>query len=50
VTTATLAGTLVAAVSGYFSIAFLIKILSNVGLRPFAYYAVAAGITSLVVL
>lgn len=49
-TVATMTGTVVAAVSGYVSIAFLIKILSKVGLRPFAYYALAAGIASLVVL
>jgi len=47
---ATVVGMVVAGVSGYLSIAFFIKILTKVGLRPFAYYAMAAGITSLVVL
>lgn len=50
VTGPTLIGMAVAAVSGYASIAFLIRIISRLGLRPFAWYAAAAGIYSLVVL
>ena len=46
----TLVGMVVAAISGYAAIAFLIRIISRVGLRPFAWYAAAAGIFSMVVL
>lgn len=40
----------VAAISGYAAIALLIRILGRVGLRPFAYYAVAVGAFGLLVL
>lgn len=42
-------GVATAAVSGYAAIAFLLRVLGNVGLRPFAYYTAIAGIVGLVV-
>lgn len=38
-----LVGVVVAAVSGYFAIAFLIKALTRYGLRPFAFYCFVVG-------
>ncbi len=43
-------GVLVAAISGYGAIAFLLRVLTSRGLSPFAYYAVLAGIAGLVLL
>jgi undecaprenyl-diphosphatase len=43
-------GVLVAAVSGYLAIAFLIRTLVRIGLRPFALYCFVVGILALVVL
>lgn len=43
-------GVVVAAVSGYAAIAFLLRVLTSRGLAPFAYYAVLAGIFGLVLL
>ena len=43
-------GVLVAAVSGYLAIAFLIKTLVRLGLRPFAVYCFVVGTLALVVL
>ena len=40
---ATLVGVLVAGVSGYAAIKFLLRVLAKVGLRPFSYYCVAVG-------
>jgi undecaprenyl-diphosphatase len=42
-------GALVAGVSGYFAIGFLLRILERVGLAPFGIYCVAFGVFSLVV-
>lgn len=42
-------GVAAAAVSGYGAIALLLGVLERVGLRPFAYYAAAAGIVGLVI-
>jgi undecaprenyl pyrophosphate phosphatase UppP len=39
----------VAAVSGYFAIAFLIRVLERVGLVPFAIYCLLVGLTTLLV-
>ena len=50
ITASTLVGVLVAGLSGYAAIAVLIRALGKVGLRPFAIYAVAAGIVGLVAL
>ena len=41
-------GVVVAALSGYGAIALLLRVLVSRGLRPFAYYAVIAGIVGLV--
>lgn len=43
-------GVLTAAVSGYLAIAFLIKTLVRVGLRPFAVYCFAVGTLALILL
>jgi undecaprenyl pyrophosphate phosphatase UppP len=43
-------GVLTAAVSGYLAIAFLIKTLVRIGLRPFAVYCFVVGILALVLL
>ena len=43
-------GVLVAAVSGYFAIAVLIRVLTSWGLRPFAFYCFIAGTFALVAL
>lgn len=45
-----LVGVLVAAVSGYLAIAFLIRTLVRIGLRPFALYCFAVGMLALVLL
>lgn len=50
VTAATWVGVVVAGLTGYAAIAFLIRILTRSGLRPFAIYAVGAGIVGLIVL
>ena len=39
-----------AAVSGYAAIWFLVKLVERLGLRPYAYYCVAAGVLSLLFL
>lgn len=44
-----LLGMAVAAVSGYFAIAFLIRVLQRVGLIPFAIYALLAGLATILV-
>jgi undecaprenyl-diphosphatase len=43
-------GVLVAAASGYVAIAFLIRTLVRIGLRPFAVYCFAVGILALILL
>jgi undecaprenyl-diphosphatase len=43
-------GVLVAAVSGYLAIAFLIRTLVRIGLRPFALYCFVVGVLALVLL
>lgn len=43
-------GVLVAAVSGYLAIAFLIKTLVRIGLRPFALYCFVVGVLALILL
>ncbi|HKZ29230.1 MAG TPA: undecaprenyl-diphosphate phosphatase [Acidimicrobiia bacterium] len=43
-------GVLVAAVSGYLAIAFLIRTLVRIGLRPFAVYCFVVGILALILL
>jgi undecaprenyl pyrophosphate phosphatase UppP len=45
-----LVGTVVAGVAGYFAIALLIRILTQVGLAPFGIYCVLFGAFSLIVL
>ena len=42
-------GMLVAAVSGYVAIAFLLAVLKRVGLMPFAIYCLAVGLLTVVV-
>lgn len=50
VTAATWVGVVVAGLTGYAAIAFLIRILARAGLRPFALYAIGAGIVGLILL
>jgi len=50
ITASILVGTLVAGVAGYFAIALLIRILTQVGLAPFGIYCVVFGAFSLFVL
>lgn len=45
---ATLVGVVVAAVSGYLAIAFLLRILTRYGLRPFAGYCFVVGVAALI--
>ncbi|MDH3307692.1 MAG: undecaprenyl-diphosphate phosphatase [Acidimicrobiia bacterium] len=42
-------GVATAAISGYAAIAFLLRMVGRLGLRPFAYYTVIAGIVGLVI-
>jgi undecaprenyl-diphosphatase len=44
-----LAGMVVAAISGYFAIAVLLKALSRVGLKPFAFYCLVVGLATVLV-
>ena len=50
ITASILVGTFVAGVAGYFAIALLIRILTQVGLAPFGIYCVVFGAFSLIVL
>jgi undecaprenyl-diphosphatase len=50
ITASTIAGMAVAAVVGYWAIAFLIRVLGRVGLAPFGIYCIAAGAVSIVIL
>lgn len=50
ITASTIAGMVVAAVSGYWAIAFLIRVLSKTGLAPFGIYCVAFGTIALIAL
>ncbi len=50
VTPSTIVGMVVAAVVGYWAIAFLIRVLGRVGLAPFGIYCIAAGAISILLL
>jgi undecaprenyl-diphosphatase len=50
VTIETIVGMVVAALTGYWAIAFLIKVLGRVGLAPFGIYCVVAGILGVVII
>jgi undecaprenyl-diphosphatase len=50
ITASTIVGMAVAAIVGYWAIAFLIRVLGRVGLTPFGIYCVAAGAISVVML
>ncbi|MEN8235230.1 MAG: undecaprenyl-diphosphate phosphatase [Actinomycetota bacterium] len=50
VTAETIVGMVVAAITGYWAIAFLIKVLARVGLAPFGIYCVVAGVTGVIIL
>ncbi|MEN8113954.1 MAG: undecaprenyl-diphosphate phosphatase [Actinomycetota bacterium] len=50
VTSETIVGMVVAAITGYWAIAFLIKVLARVGLAPFGIYCVVAGLTGVIIL
>ncbi len=50
VTASTIVGMVVAAVVGYWAIAFLIRVLGRVGLAPFGIYCIAAGAISILLL
>ena len=50
ITASIIVGTIVAGIAGYFAIALLIRILTQVGLAPFGVYCVLVGGFSLVVL
>ncbi len=50
ITASTIVGMVVAAIVGYWAIAFLIRVLGKVGLAPFGIYCVAAGTISVILL
>lgn len=50
ITMSTIVGMIVAAVIGYWAIAFLIRVLAKVGLAPFGIYCVIAGILGVIIL
>jgi undecaprenyl-diphosphatase len=50
ITASTIVGLAVAAIVGYWAIAFLIRVLGRVGLAPFGIYCIAAGAISFVML
>ncbi len=50
ITASTIVGMVVAAIVGYWAIAFLIRVLGKVGLAPFGIYCVAAGTISVIIL
>lgn len=50
ITASTIAGMVVAAVTGYWAIAFLIRVLTRAGLAPFGIYCVAFGVVALIAL
>ncbi len=50
ITVSTIVGMVVAAVVGYWAIAFLIRVLAKVGLAPFGVYCVAAGALGVIIL
>lgn len=50
ISAATWVGVVVAGVTGYVAIAFLLRVITRAGLRPFAIYAVGAGIVGLLLL
>ncbi len=50
ITGATIVGMIVAAIVGYWAIAFLIRVLAKAGLAPFGIYCVAFGVFALVAL
>jgi undecaprenyl-diphosphatase len=45
-----LVGVLVAAVSGYLAIAFLVRLIARIGIAPYAIYCIAFGVFSYIVL
>jgi undecaprenyl-diphosphatase len=49
-TASTIVGMAVAAIVGYWAIAFLIRVLGRVGLAPFGIYCIAAGAISILLL
>lgn len=50
ITSATVVGMVVAAITGYWAIAFLIRVLGRVGLAPFGVYCVAFGTIAMLAL
>lgn len=50
ITASTIAGMIVAAVTGYWAIAFLIRVLTRAGLAPFGIYCVTFGVVALIAL
>jgi undecaprenyl-diphosphatase len=50
ITASTIVGMVVAAVTGYWAIAFLIRVLARAGLAPFGIYCVAFGVIALIAL
>jgi undecaprenyl-diphosphatase len=50
ITPATFVGMVVAAITGYWAIAFLLRVIAKAGLAPFGIYCVAFGAIALVLL
>ena len=50
ITTSTLVGMAVAAITGYWAIAFLLRVIAKAGLAPFGVYCVAFGAIALIAL
>ena len=50
ITASTLAGMAVAAITGYWAIAFLLRVIAKAGLAPFGIYCIAFGVVALVLL
>jgi undecaprenyl-diphosphatase len=50
ITASTIVGMVVAAVTGYWAIAFLIRVLARAGLAPFGIYCVTLGVIALIAL
>ena len=50
ITASTIVGMVVAAITGYWAIAFLIRVLARTGLAPFGIYCVTFGVVALIAL
>ena len=50
ITATTVVGMVVAAITGYWAIAFLLRVIAKAGLAPFGVYCIAVGAVALVAL